>query len=155
MKKLNHLILFISLTLVFTISMGYSFAQSSSIQNQGFFDKEIFIFVQTVVENQDGQLVTYLTSDKFTFIDSDGLNDLLDSEATEKDEIITIDEKKYQVIKRKKTLSNEIDNVIASTLIGHKINGNLEIVARFAHDGYPIENGDTVITVWTFIRPME
>ncbi len=30
-----------------------------------------------------------------------------------------------------------------------------KLVARFAHDGYPLLEGETVISVWTFIKPID
>ena len=41
-------------------------AQSSVPSNQLLSDSKVFIIVQTIVENSDGDLETYLTSDKFT-----------------------------------------------------------------------------------------
>ena len=62
--------------------------------------QKVFIFVQTIVENSEGQLVTYLASDKFTDIDQKGINSLLDTDANENDPIINIEEKKFQIIQR-------------------------------------------------------
>ena len=154
MKK-NILFAMIATAAVFSFSfMSYSYAQSESskipIPQYG-----VFIFVQTIVENSEGQIVTYLTSDKFTDVNSKSLNILLDSEATEKDPIVSIGDDKYQVIKRKQTIDYDKKNVIASTMVMHNQNDDLKLVARFAHDGYPIVDGDRVISVWTFLRPIE
>ena len=154
MKK-NILFAIIATVAVFSFSfMSYSFAQSQSskipIPQYG-----VFIFVQTIVENSEGQIVTYLASDKFTDVNSKSLNILLDSEATEKDPIVSIGDDKYQVIKRKQTIDYDKNNVIASTMVMHNQNDDLKLVARFAHDGYPIVDGDRVISVWTFLRPIE
>jgi len=137
-------------------AMGdYSDAQSLSENIEFLPGTNTFIFVQTIVTNSEGQIVTYLTSDKFTNVDLDALENLLDSEASENDPIITIDEKKYQVIQRKQNIPYDKENVIASTMIGHSQDDKLVIVARFAHDGYPIIEGDQVSSIWTFIRPVE
>jgi len=154
MKK-NILFAMIATEAVFSFSfMSYSYAQSESskipIPQYG-----VFIFVQTIVENSEGQIVTYLASDKFTDVNSKSLNILLDSEATEKDPIVSIGDDKYQVIKRKQTIDYDKNNVIASTMVMHNQNDDLKLVARFAHDGYPIVDGDRVISVWTFLRPIE
>ena len=154
MKK-NILFAIIATAAVFSFSfMSYSYAQSESskipIPQYG-----VFIFVQTIVENSEGQIVTYLASDKFTDVNSKSLNILLDSEATEKDPIVSIGDDKYQVIKRKQTIDYDKKNVIASTMVMHNQNDDLKLVARFAHDGYPIVDGDRVISVWTFLRPIE
>ena len=116
MKK-NILFAIVAIAAVFSFSfMSYSYAQSQSskipIPEYG-----VFIFVQTIVKNSEGQIVTYLASDKFTAINTESLNFLLDSLATEKDPIVSIGDNKYQIIKRKKTIDYDKENVIASTII--------------------------------------
>jgi len=144
---------FVSVT-IFSLTTN-SYGQFSDPENNIFSKNQVFIFVQTIVENSDDQLVTYLTSDKFSDLDLRNLDILLDSEVSEKDPVITINGKKYQVIKRKMTINHDKENVIASTLLAHTINEKLIKVARFAHDGYPIESGDKVHSIWTFLRPVE
>jgi len=135
----------------FTIN---SYSQSIDSETSLLSEKRTFIFVQTFLENSDGKIITYLTSDKFTDIDSETLNYILDSEVNEKDPIITINDQKFQIIKRAKKILYEKDNVIASTILAINIDGKLETAARFAHDGYPILEGETVRSIWTFIRPV-
>jgi len=132
-----------------------SFAQSSANLPEFFSERDTFVFVQTLLENSDGQVVTYLTSDKFTDLNKDALEKLLDKEASEKDPIIEINGEKFQVIKRKLTITYDKDNVIASTILADSTEGVLTTVARFAHDGYPIVEGDKVHSIWTFLRPVE
>ncbi len=134
---------------------SYSHAQSSFSPSDRLFGLYTFIFVQTLLENSDGQVVTYLTSDKFTDLNSDALEELLDTEVSENDPIININGQKFQVIKRKLTINYDIENVIASTILAHSVDGTLTTVARFAHDGYPIVSGDKVHSIWTFLRPLE
>ena len=154
MEKSRLLILAICVTaFVFGFIVEHSFAQSQSskipIPQYG-----VFIFVQTIVENSEGQIVTYLASDKFSNVNTESLNFLLDSEATEKDPVITIGENKYQIIKRQQSIDHDKKSVIASTIIAQNQNDGLKQVARFAHDGYPVVEGDRVVSIWTFIRPM-
>jgi len=130
---------------------SYGQSKDSSILSEN----STFIFVQTFVQNSDGKIVTYLTSDKFTDIDIPTLNFILDSEANEKDPIVTINDQKYQIIKRAKIILYEKENVIASTLLAINKDGELVQAARFAHDGYPILEGETVRSIWTFIRPVK
>jgi len=129
---------------------SYSHAQSSFSPSERLFGLYTFIFVQTLLENSDGQVVTYLTSDKFTDLNSDVLEKL-----PENDPIININGQKFQVIKRKLTITYDKENVIASTILAHSVDGTLTTVARFAHDGYPIVSGDKVHSIWTFLRPLE
>ena len=132
-----------------------SFAQSPSNLPEFFSERDTFVFVQTLLENSDGQVVTYLTSDKFTDLNKDALQKLLDKEVSEKDPIIEINGEKFQVIKRKLTITYDKENVIASTILADSTEGKLTTVARFAHDGYPIVSGDKVHSIWTFLRPVE
>ena len=153
-RNLVFLLIFFSIGTLMILSLpNHSFAQSSPSQIQFLSENNTFIFVQTFVHNSNGQLVTYLGSDKFSSINRVALNNLLDFESTENDPVITINGKKFQVIRRQVTIPYERENVIASTVIAHSTNGTLSMVARFAHDGYPLIPGDKVTTVWTFIRP--
>jgi len=155
----NHLILFFIMGFISVISFfnisEFSYAQSSSMANQLLSDQSVFIFVQTLVYNSEGQLITFLVSDKFTNVDEDALEILLDSEASENDPVIDIDGKKFQIIKRKQTIIHDSEDVIASTILAHSQNDELLMVARFAHDGYPILEDEKVISIWTFIRPVK
>jgi len=146
------LVLFFLVGLVSIFSLvGYSYAQS--FKSQSLSDYGIFIYVQTIIRNSEGQLVTYLGSSSFTNLDIKALTRLLDIEATKDDPIVTINDQKFQIIKREMTLPQEKENGIASTLLYHTKDGKTSLVARFAHDGYRIIEGDTVKSVWTFIRP--
>jgi len=114
----------------------------------------LFIFVQTTVRNSDGQLVTYLESSKFTHLDLEALGPFLDFEASRgNDPIVTIEDKEYQVIRRVQSKIFPSDDLVASTLLSDAVDGKLILLARFAHDGYPVSSGDTLESVWTFIRP--
>jgi len=157
MKKQWYLVIAVVPFLIFTIFSltNNSYGQSTEDENNFLSKTETFIFVQTFVENSDDQIVTYLTSDKFSNIYLRELDILLESEVSEKDPIISIEGQKYQVIKRKQTISHDKENVIASTMLADSQNGALKTVARFAHDGYPIIPGDKVQSVWTFLRPID
>ncbi len=142
--------------IIFIASLtSLSFAQSSSNLPEFFSERDTFVFVQTLLENSDGQVVTYLTSDKFTDLNKAALQKLLEKEVSEKDPIIEINGEKFQVIKRKLTITYDKENVIASTILADSDDDKLTVVARFAHDGYPIVEGDKVHSIWTFLRPVE
>ena len=142
--------------IIFIVSLtSLSFAQSPSNLPEIFSERDTFVFVQTLLENSDGQVVTYLTSDKFTDLNKVALQKLLDKEVSDKDPIIEINGEKFQVIKRKLTITYDKENVIASTILADSTEGVLTTVARFAHDGYPIVEGDKVHSIWTFLRPVE
>ncbi len=117
-------------------------------------DQGLFIFVQTTVRNPDGQLVTYLESSKFTDLNLGLLGPFLDFESSRgNDPIVTINEKEYQVIRRVQSKTFERDDLVASTILSNTVDGKLTMLARFAHDGYPVTSGDILESMWTFIRP--
>jgi len=127
---------------------NYSQAYQTNIEDG------LFIFVQTTVRNSDGQLVTYLESSKFTDLNLELLGPFLDFESARgNDPIVTINEKEYQVIRRVQTKTFPSDDLVASTILSDTIDGKLTRLARFAHDGYPVSAGDTLESMWTFIRP--
>ena len=117
-------------------------------------EKGLFIFVQTTVRNSDGQLVNYLESSKFTDLNLKLLGPFLDFEATRgNDPIVTINGGEYQVIRRVQSKIFPSEDLVASTILSDDIDGKLTMLARFAHDGYPVSAGDTLESMWTFIRP--
>ena len=127
---------------------NYSQAYQTSIEDG------LFIFVQTTVRNSDGQLVTYLESSKFTHLDLEVLGPFLDFEASRgNDPIITINEKEFQVIQRVQSKTFTSEELVASTLLSDNIDGEVTLIARFAHDGYYVSAGDTLESIWTFVRP--
>jgi len=118
-------------------------------------DKGLLIFVQSTIRNSDGQLVTYLESSKFTDLNLELLGPFLDFETGRaNDPIVTINEKEYQVIRRVQSKTFTSEDLVASTILSDTIDGKLTMLARFAHDGYPVSQGDTLESMWTFIRPV-
>lgn len=115
---------------------------------------DIFIFVQTSVKNSDGQLVAYLESSKFTNLNQSALNSFLNFEASgDNDPIATINDKQFQIIRRVQTQLFSSEKLVASTNLFDNVDGKPVLLARFAHDGYTVISGDTLESVWTFIRP--
>ena len=114
----------------------------------------LFILVQTTVRNSDGQLVVYLESSKFTDLHLEPLGTFLDFEAARaNDPIVTMDGKDYQIIRRVQEKTFTADDLVASTLLSSTLDGKRELLTRFAHDGYPVSSGDTLESMWTFVRP--
>ena len=135
--------------LVVISSINYTFAYQTDLKDG------LFIFVQTTIRNSDGQLVTYLESSKFTDLNLEKLGPFLDFEASRgNDPIITIDGNEYQVIRRVQSKTFASEDLVASTILSDNQEGKLTMLARFAHDGYPVTQGDTLESMWTFIRPV-
>jgi hypothetical protein len=145
---MNKALLFVFIFLLFPSSVA--FGEMKIINNNA-----IFIFVQTTVRNSDGQLVIYLESTKFTDVKLSALESFLDFEASRgNDPIITIDNNRYQVIQRLQSQTFDSEDLVASTILSDNVNNNPILLARFAHDGYVVIPGDTLESMWTFIRPV-
>ena len=69
---------------------NYSYGQFPTPDNPKPSDYGMTILVQTFVHNSDGKLVTYLASDKFSFLNVESLSILLDSEESENDKITNV-----------------------------------------------------------------
>ena len=145
---MNKIILFGFVFLLFPL--GTSFGATPTFDNNA-----IFVFVQTTVRNADGQLVVYLESTKFTDLNLSAVDSFLDFEASHgKDPIITIDGIQYQVIRRVQSQIFHTEDLVASTILSENVDKKPVLLARFAHDGYPVIPGDTLESMWTFIRPV-
>ncbi len=145
---MNRIILFSSALLLFPIGISFGSYQTE-------LGDDTFIFVQSTVRNSDGILVVYLESSKFTDLNKPALESFLDFEASrEADPIITIDGENYQVIHRIQSHSFSSDGLVASIILSETIDEKSTTLARFAHDGYPVVSGDTMDSVWTFVRPV-
>jgi len=142
-----RIILFSFAFLLFPIGSSFGIYQTE-------LGDDIFIFVQSTVRNSDGTLVVYLESSKFTDLNKLALGSFLDSEASSTDPIIMINGQNYQVIHRIQSHSFSSDGLVASIILSETIDEKSTTLARFAHDGYPVVSGDTMDSVWTFVRPV-
>lgn len=116
---------------------------------------DMFVFVQSIVRNSDGVLLLYLESTKFTDLNLLALESFLDFEASSgNDPIIIINETQFQVIQRIQTHTYTSEELVASTLLFDNVDGQSSLLARFAHDGYSVESGDVLESIWTFVRPV-
>jgi len=144
----QFLLCLIVISIVTFFATDFAYAQYTSTLND-----KIFVFVQTTLRNSDGQLITYLESNKFTHLNLQEINSLLDFETSSgTDPIITIAGKDYQLIRRERTLTFDSNNVIGTTSLSANIDGKTKLLALFAHDGYPVVAGDELTSIWTFLR---
>lgn len=143
---MNKIILFSFVLLLIPASNSFGTTQTE-------LGDDVFIFVQSTIRNSDGTLVVYLESTKFTDLNLSQLKSFLDFEATQgNDPIITLDEQKFQVIRRVQSQSFDSEGLVASTILSDAVDGKSTILARFAHDGYFTIPGDTLESMWTFVR---
>lgn len=112
-----------------------------------------YILVQIIHKDSDGNLISYLQSDKMSNIDLSALNFLLDHETSLKqDQIYQSDGKQLQVITRQFTLGFDFHDLLGTTRLLVDVN-NIEVAAvTLIHDGFRIAPGDTINTIWTFSK---
>jgi len=138
---------------VLVLLMAISFTSFSYAQTQTSLETGIFISVQSELRNSDGQLITFLESSKFTYLNLSSIHDFLDFEASlGSDPVVSIDGKNYQVIQRTRIITFDSDSVMGSTNLSDNLNGAEILLARFTHDGLVVVPGDSLKSTWTFVR---
>ena len=113
---------------------------------------QIYIIVQLEIRNSNENLVGYIETDRITVNNLDILSGILDelSENPKNTKIITIDDKKYEVIVEEHNAKYIADFPLSRSNI---TTNDDKIVVYANYDGSPIGKGDLVITTWTMIRP--
>ena len=81
----------------------------------------VLIFVQTILRDSDGNLVSYLESSKFTDVDTQRLLKFLETEASEKDPVIVIGGQDFQVIRRVETITFDFQSVALEWSYGYHL----------------------------------
>jgi hypothetical protein len=112
---------------------------------------QIYIIVQIQIRDSNETLVGYIETDRITVQNLAELSGILDNMSTDSEntKIITIDDKKYQVITGVGDAKYFSDKFVSMSTI---TNYDKPIVSA-NYDGFPIRAGDSVLTTWTMIRP--
>jgi len=112
---------------------------------------QIYIIIQMQIRDSNENLVGYIETDRITVQNLEELSGILDDMSTnlENTKIITIDDKKYQVIVVEDNAKHLFDAFLS---ISH-ITNNDESIAYVNYNGFQIRAGDSVLTTWTMIRP--
>jgi len=129
-----------------------SFAQIADHTFETSIDEgQIYIIVQMQIRDSNENLVGYIETDRITVQSLDELSIILDDMSTnlENTKIITIGDKKYQVIVLEDDSKHPFDTFLS---ISHITNRG-ESIAYVNYDGFQIRAGDVVITTWTMVRP--
>ncbi len=122
-------------------------------------DLRIYIFVQVVQRDSNGNLVSFIQSDKMTDLNPNTLNYYVDSRAQLMDiPVYNFGGQLVQAYGEKFTITQETKDITASTLLVVEMpteNSNdveRKLAARFAHDGFIMEPGDIMETHWFIAR---
>ena len=113
---------------------------------------QIYIIIQIQIRDSNESLVGYIETDRITVNNLDLLSGILDelSENPKNTKIITIDDKKYEVIVEEHNAKYIADFPLSMSNI---TTNDDKIIVYANYDGSPIGKGDLVITTWTMIRP--
>jgi len=114
-------------------------------------EDQIYIIVQIQLRDSSENLVGYIETDQITVLNFEEISLILDdmSKNPKNTKIITIDDKKYQIITGIGDAQYTSDNTVS--LSGITNDGETLIYANYG--GFPIRAGDLVYTSWTMVRP--
>jgi hypothetical protein len=114
-------------------------------------ESQIYIIVQIQLRDSNENLVGYIETDQIAVLNFEELSLILDDMSTnpENTEILTINDKKYQVI----TGVGDAEYISDTTVSISGITNDGESLVYANYSGFPIRTGDLVFTTWTMIRP--
>ena len=140
--------LLLGVIIAFVLMVSFSSSYAQTPQNN------MAIQVQIRVENSDGQLISYLETNKVIVTDYASLNALLDTNAPIlHKKIVTLGDQKYELIKATDVLVHTSPTIVSENFISMTSGGKTQLLALADHDGYPVVKGDRVTTYWTILRP--
>jgi len=147
MKKVSYVLCIFSI-IVFSIFSSEAFAQTSQPG-----DNIFFIFVQVTVRNSDGDLVTYMESNKLFGVDKKIINDSFDHFSSDtKIPIFELNDTKFQVLIIQTTTEFDSDTMYANAYYDVIIDEQTYSAARFNFDAFLTSPGDEATAVWTIAR---
>ena len=112
-----------------------------------------YVFVQIIPKDHNGDILGLFQLDKVTRLNYSALDILLDFEfSPHKDSVYQLDDKKIQVIIRENTDNYTNSQLVSFTSLMANTENGIEEAVRFAHDGYMVSPGDSVTTIWYFVR---
>ena len=150
MKKVSY-VLCIFAIIVFSIFSSEAFAQNWIPKPS---EHDIFfIFVQVTVRNSDGDLVTYMESNKLFGVDKKIINDSFDHFSSDiKRPIFELNDTKFQVLIIQTTTEFDSNTMYANAYYHVTIDEQTYSAARFNFDAFLTSPGDEATAVWTIAR---
>ena len=146
MKKISYVLCIFSI-IVFSVFSTEVFAQPVPG------DDIFYMFVQVTLRNSDGDLVTYMESDKLFDVDKKIIGDSLDyfSSSTEIP-IFQLNDVKFQVFILETVTEFDSSTMFANAYYNVTIDEQTHPAARFQFDGFLTSPGDEATAIWTFAR---
>ena len=147
MKKVSYVLCIFSI-IVFSIFSSEAFAQTSQPE-----DNIFTIFVQVTLRNSDGDLVTYMESNKLVNVDKKIINDSLDHLSSYIEiPIFELNDTKFQVFIIETTTEFDSNTMYANAFYDVTIDEQTYSAAKFQFDGFLTSPGDESTAVWTIAR---
>ena len=147
MKKVLFVLCIFSI-IVFSVFSSEAFAQISQPE-----DGIFFMFVQVTLRNSDGNLVTYMESNKFFDVDKKIINDSLDHFSSSMEiPIFELNNTKFQIFIIESTTEFDSSTMFTNVYYNVTIDDRTYSAARFQFDSFLTSPGDEVTAVWTIAR---
>ena len=146
MKKISYVLCIFSI-IVFSVFSTEVFAQPVSG------DDIFYMFVQVTLRNSDGDLVTYMESQKLFDVDKKIIGDSLDYfSSSTKIPIFQLNDVKFQVFILETVTEFDSSTMFANAYYNVTIDEQTHPAARFQFDGFLTSPGDEATAIWTFAR---
>lgn len=146
MKKISYVLCIFSI-IVFSVFSTEVFAQPVPG------DDIFYMFVQVTLRNSDGDLVTYMESDKLFDVDKKIIGDSLDYFSSSMEiPIFQLNDVKFQVFIVETVTEFDSSTMFANAYYNVTIDEQTHPAARFQFDGFLTSPGDEATAIWTFAR---
>jgi hypothetical protein len=150
----------LSVIIVSVLFIPVSFASAEDIEFAKASDgSSIYLFVQIIHRDSDGNLLGFIQSDRMTFVAPDILNYYVDQKGRARTvEGPDPNGPHFEIFGEKYTITQDIQNITASTLFVVEWDTDesperiQKIAARFGHEGLVLSPGDRISTVWNFAK---
>jgi len=150
----------LSIIAISVLSIPVSFANAENIEFSKASDgSSIYLFVQIIHRDSNGNLLGFIQSDRMTFVEPDILNYYVNQKGMARTvEGPDPNGPHFEIFGEKYTTTQQIKNITASTYFvvewetDESPERRQEIAARFAHEGLVLSPGDKISTVWNFAK---
>ena len=146
MKKISYVLCIFSI-IVLSVFTSETFAQTSQP------DDIFFVFVQVTLRNSDGDLVTYMESNKLFDVNKKIINDSLDHFSSSMViPTFELNDRNFQVFIVESITEFDSNTMFANAYYNVTIDERTYSAARFQFDGFLTSPGDEATAVWTIAR---
>ena len=147
MKKVSYVLCIFSI-IVFSAFSSEAFAQTSQPGDDIF-----FIFVQVIVRNSDGDLVTYMESNKLIDVNEKIINDSLEQFSSSMEiPIFELNNVKFQVFIVETITEFNSSTMYTNAYYNVITDEQTYSAAKFQFDSFLTSPGDESTVIWTIAR---